>query len=291
MLPQAIPVSITMITSWTRYDSTHTMRHLISVLVVVLCLSTTTSALIETNTEKYMLQRTILVEERTAIWCKTCAEVDPELAVVAKSHGSRTAIVGIHVTDEFENDASLARLDYQMQTDDTNYGTPTFFVDGVKTAEGYDAWQEVQNRILSQENNRIAPEEMAMTLVNGEVELPIPDYGQITLMILEHEKPVPADADNPGEDTRDRVLIGMRIVDSNGSISEFGEINMPKIWSLVMVHEPVEGGTPYGVVEVTNIEYDSNEDGNLLLILFVCSFIGALLIFYPNKISVVPEEE
>ena len=291
MLPQAIPVSITMITSWTRYDSTQTMRHLISVLVVVLCLSTTTSALIETNTEKYMLQRTILVEERTAIWCETCAEVDPELAVVAKSHGSRTAIVGIHVTDEFENDASLARLDYQKQTDETNYGTPTFFVDGIKTAEGYDAWQDVQDRTLSQENNRIAPEEMAMTLVNGEVELPIPDYGQITLMILEHEKPVPADADNPGEDTRDRVLIGMRIVDSNGSISEFGEINMPKIWSLVMVHEPVEGGTPYGVVEVTNIEYDSNEDGNLLLILFVCSFIGALLIFYPNNISVVPEEE
>ena len=238
-----------------------------------------------------MLQRTILVEERTAIWCKTCAEVDPELAVVAKSHGSRTAIVGIHVTDEFENEASLARVDYQKQTDDTNYGTPTFFVDGIKTAEGYDAWQDVQDRILSQENNRIAPEEMAMTLVNGEVELPIPDYGQITLMILEHEKRVPADADNPGEDTRDRVLIGMRTVDSNGSISEFGDINMPKIWSLIMVHEPVEGGTPYGVVEVTNIEYDSNEDGNLLLILFVCSFIGGLLIFYPDKISVVPEEE
>ena len=108
-----------MITSWIRYDSTRSMRHLISVLVIVLCLSTSTSALVETTTEEYKLERTILVEERTAIWCPSCAEVDPELAIVAKSHGSRTAIVGIHVTDEFENDASLARVDYQRQTDPT----------------------------------------------------------------------------------------------------------------------------------------------------------------------------
>lgn len=262
-----------------------------SVLVIVLCLSTSTSALIETNTEEYKLQRTILVEERTAIWCPSCAEVDPELAIVAKSHGSRTAIVGIHVTDEFENDASQARVDYQKQTDPTEYGTPTFFVDGVKTAEGYDAWSDVQSRILAQENNRMAPDDMAIKLVDGEIELPTPEYGQITLMILEHEKPVPKDADNPGEDTRDRVLVGMRVIDSNDNISEFGNLEMPETWSLVIVHEPVEGGSPYGVVEISNIEYDSTEDNNLFLILIVCSFIGALLVFAPSKISPSTEEE
>ena len=291
MLPQANPASITMITSWTRYDSTQPMRHLVSVIVVVLCLSTSTSALIETNTEEYVLQRTILVEERTAIWCPSCAEVDPELAIVAKSHGSRTAIVGIHVTDEFENDASRARIDYQNQLDDTEYGTPTFFVDGVKTAEGYDAWTDVQNRILTQENNRMAPENMALKIANGNIELPIPEYGQITLMVLEHDKPVPKDADNPGEETRDRVLIGMRVIDSDGNSSEFGDLDIPDTWSLVMVHEPVEGGSPYGVVEISNIEYDSDEDSNLLLILFICSFIGAMLVFYPDKISPATEEE
>ena len=280
-----------MITSWTRYDPTKPMKHLISVLVIVLCLSSSTSALIETNTEEYKLERTILVEERTAIWCASCAEVDPELAIVAKSHGSRTAIVGIHVTDEFENDASLARVDYQRQTDTTEYGTPTFFVDGVKTAEGYDAWSDVQSRILTQENNRMAPEDMALKLVNGEIEIPTPEYGQITLMILEHEKPVPKNADNPGEETRDRVLVGMRVVDSSGNSSEFGNLEMPETWSLVMVHEPVEGGSPYGVVQVSNIEYDSNEDNNLFLIILVCSFIGALLIFMPSKISPTTEEE
>ena len=267
------------------------MRHLISVLVIVLCLSTSTSALIETNTEEYKLQRTILVEERTAIWCSSCAEIDPELAIVAKSHGSRTAIVGIHVNDEFENDASLARVDYQKQTDPTEYGTPTFFVDGVKTAEGYDAWSDVQSRILTQENNRMAPEDIAVKLIDGVLELPTPEYGQITLMVLEHEKPVPKDADNPGEDTRDRVLVGMRVIDSNENISEFGNLELPETWSLVMVHEPVEGGSPYGVVQLSNIEHDSNEDNNLFLILLVCSFVGALLVFMPSKISLSTEEE
>lgn len=267
------------------------MRHLISVLVIVLCLSSSTSALVETNTEEYKLERTILVEERTAIWCPSCAEVDPELAIVAKSHGSRTAIVGIHVTDEFENNASLARVDYQKQTDPTEYGTPTFFVDGIKTAEGYDAWSDVQSRILTQENNRMAPEDMALKLVSGEIEIPTPEYGQITLMILEHEKPVPKDADNPGEKTRDRVLVGMRVVDSNDNYSEFGNLELPEIWSLVMIHEPIEGGSPYGVVQVSNIEYDSNDDNNLFLILLVCSFVGALLVFVPNKISHTTEEE
>ena len=137
----------------------------------------------------------------------------------------------------------------------------------------------------------MAPEDVAFKLIDGEIELPTPEYGQITLMILEHEKPVPKDADNPGEDTRDRVLVGMRVIDSNENISEFGSLELPETWSLVIVHEPVEGGSPYGVVQLSNIEYDSNEDNNLFLILLVCSFVGALLVFMPNKISPSTEEE
>ncbi|MCH2435878.1 MAG: hypothetical protein MK197_06285, partial [Candidatus Poseidoniaceae archaeon] len=76
--------------------------------------------------------------------------------------------------DAFENDASLARIEYQRQIDNSPYGTPTFFVDGTKTAEGYDAWSDVQDRILSQENSRGTPEEMAMILTEGEIQLPTP---------------------------------------------------------------------------------------------------------------------
>ena len=35
---------------------------------------------------------TILVEEYTATWCPSCAEIDPDLGVVAEEHGSRIAM-------------------------------------------------------------------------------------------------------------------------------------------------------------------------------------------------------
>ena len=280
-----------MITSWTSYDRNCTMRHLMSILVIALCLTSTTTAIAEENVEQYWLKRTILVEERTSIWCPSCAEIDPELALVSQSHGSRTAIIGLHIDDAFENDASLARISYQMQSDDTQYGTPTFFVDSVKTAEGYDAWSDVQKRILSQENQRDNPEELAMSIIDDTIEIPTPEYGQITVMVVEHGKQVPSGVDNPGEDTRDRVLIGMKVVNSTGDFSEYGEMELPVTWSVIMVHEPVEGGVPYGVVEISNQEFDSNGDQNLLLIVAFCLLLGGILVFIPSKISLNTEEE
>ena len=267
------------------------MRPLIAALVMVLCLTSSTAAIAEGTSEEKWLKRTVLVEERTSIWCPSCAEIDPELAIVAKSHGTRIAIVGLHVDDAFENDASLARIEYQRQIDNSPYGTPTFFVDGTKTAEGYDAWSDVQDRILSQENSRGTPEEMAMILTEGEIQLPTPEYGQITLMVLEHDKDVPADVENPGEDVRDRVLVGMKVIDSEGNGSEYGDLDLPELWSVIMIHEPVEGGEPYGVVEISNLEYGENSSFELLRIVASCVILGAILVYTPAKKSLNTEEE
>ena len=59
---------------------------------MVLCLTSSTAAMAE-GIEEHWLKRTVLVERRTSIWCPSCADIDPELAIVAKSHGARTAIV------------------------------------------------------------------------------------------------------------------------------------------------------------------------------------------------------
>ena len=262
-----------------------------AVIVLALCLTSSTTVLAEGTIEEHWLKRTILVEERTAIWCPSCAEIDPELLLVAKSHGARTAIVGLHVNDEFENEASIARIQYQMQQDDTNYGTPTFFVDGMKTAEGYDAWSDVQKRILSQESVRQSPEEIAMSLVDEEIIVPTPEFGQLTIMVLEHGKNVPSDADNPGDDTRDRVLIGMKTVNSSGNISTYGELELPDEYSVILVHEPEEGGEPFGVVEISNRDWETTEDHNLFHIMWICVFLGALLVFTPSRKYPITEEE
>jgi thiol-disulfide isomerase/thioredoxin len=280
-----------MITSWTSYPPSGSMRQLMAVLVLALCLTSTTAVVAEESIEQYFLKRTILVEERTAIWCPSCAEIDPELSMVSQSHGARTAIVGLHIGDEFENEASLARIEYQMQTDDSEYGTPTFFVDGIKTAEGYDAWSDVQKRILSQESARQAPEDIAMELIGDDVEITPPDYGQLTVMVLQHEKVVPVDADNPGEDTRDRVLVGMKIVDSMNNTTIYGNLQLPEYWSIILIHEPIEGGEPYGVVEVSNQIWEINEDDNLFQILVACILLGALVVFTPVKKFYNKEEE
>ena len=279
-----------MITSWTRYTAIRPMRHLLATLVLVLCLSSTTTALAEESIEQHWLRQTILVEERTAIWCPSCAQIDPELSMVARSHGARTAIVGIHVDDAFVNNASLARIAYQMQNDDSEYGTPTFFVDGMKTAEGYDAWNDVQKRILIQENTRSTPEEIAMSLVDGEVLVPTPEYGQLTIMVLEHGKEVPPDVDNEGDDFRDRVLVGMKVV-STSNITEYGDLQLPDVWSVILIHEPVEGGEPYGVVEISNQEWEISGDENLFYILAICALLGVLLVFSPIKKNLNSEEE
>ena len=242
--------------------------------------------------DNVMLKRSILVEERTAIWCPSCAEIDPELEEVAKAHGSRIALVGLHINDAFENDASLARIAYQEQINDNEtYGTPTFFVDGLVTAEGYDAWQDVQKRILIQESSRQSPENYTFDLSDENFNISAPDFGQISIMIVEHEKSVPEGEDNPGEDHRDRVLIGMKVINSTGVVSEYGDLKLPEKWSIIVSHEPEDGGVPYGVVEITNQKFESSTDYNLLTIVAISIVAGALIVYLPQNNPRNKEEE
>ncbi len=237
------------------------------------------------------LGRTILVEERTSIWCTSCAEIDPQLEIVAKSHRERTAIIALHTLDEFENDASRARMEYQNLTDDNQYGTPTFFVDGEMTAEGYDAWSDVQDRILSQESLRSAPEQMSFSISNGNIEYDVPSTGQLSIMVIQHDKDVPEDAENPGEDHRDRVLVGLKVVESDGNSSTYGDLNLPEHWSVVFVHEPIEGGEPYGVLELSNQAEEEVESASLAIAILLCIAVGSLLILVPDRKFLNPEEE
>ena len=265
------------------------MRSLFTGIVLILLMTQITTAIVIDIDDDFEettvnLGRSILVEERTAIWCPTCAEIDPELTSVANSHGSRVAIVALHTSDSFENDASRERMEYQNLSDSGQYGTPTFFVDHLKTAEGYDAWQDVQKRILTQENSRITPVPMEFTISEGDIIAPIPLMGQLTIMLLEHEKMVPEDEENEGEESRDRVLIAMRVIQSGGNITDYGNLSkFPESWSVVIVHEPTEGGEPYGVVEVAYRDVAELEDNQLFWILLGGLVLGGLVVFLPNR--------
>ena len=265
------------------------MRSIFTGVVLILLMTQITTALVIANDDDFVevtvsLTRTILVEERTAIWCPSCAEIDPELAAVADSHGPRIAIIALHTSDSFENEASRERMEYQNLSDTGQYGTPTFFVDHQMTAEGYDSWQDVQKRILTQESTRSAAIPMEFTIREGEIIAPIPLTGQLTIMLLEHGKEVPEGEENLGEDSRDRVLIAMRIIQSGGNITDYGDISaFPESWSVVIVHEPAEGGEPYGVVEVVYREVSDPESNQLFWIILGGILIGGLVVFLPKR--------
>ena len=112
-------------------------------------------------------------------------------------------------------------------------------------------------------------------------------------MLLEHNKVALASGeDNPGESTRDRVLIAMTVVSSNGTEVVYGNMTeLPESWSFVFIHEPVEGGEPYGVREITNREIPPPERSLLGWIMVAGILLGGAMVFIPKKSHLIPEEE
>ena len=76
----------------------------------------------------------MLVEEITATWCPSCAEIDPELVRVADSHGSRIALLALHPSDgedAFQPPAAQHRIDrINAFREEAIRSTPTFVVEG-----------------------------------------------------------------------------------------------------------------------------------------------------------------
>lgn len=232
--------------------------------------------------------RTLLVEEITATWCPTCAEIDPELIQVADSHGSRIAMVALHPTDgedAFQPEASQHRID---RIDSVQAGasssTPTFVVEAGPARRGYDAWSEVQRDILNEELSRQTVSEIDVMVKKTEqgymasvvhTNLIQATGTQLTLMVLEHGKSMPPGFVNPGGDHRDRVLVGVAecSLDNHSITTQLGllstsvgascldsftvEFEDLRSWSVVLIHESTQeeldaGGrsASYGAVEL-----------------------------------------
>jgi len=232
--------------------------------------------------------RSMLVEEITATWCPSCAEIDPELLQVADSHGSRIALVALHPSDgedAFQPAASQHRID-RLETiqSGVSTSTPTFVVEAGAARRGYDAWADVQRDILNEELARQNTSGLDITVertMNGyrasvaSATLHSLEGTQLTMLVVEHGKPMPEGFVNPGLDHRDRVVVGLAECsldnhtitaslglrkanvtdDCSTSFSiEFEDLDR---WSVLLIHESTQktldnGGrrTSYGVVEL-----------------------------------------
>lgn len=259
--------------------------------------------------------RSILIEEYTATWCPSCAEIDPYLMDFANTHGPRVAMVAYHPTDDvdaFQPLAAQNRID-RLQITHPNIGsTPTFIVEAGPLRIGPESWIDVNYDLLDEEVKRQSFTQLKLdikqtnetwTATAKVVDNDSIDDGQLTIMIVQHEKIVPEGFDNPGGPTRDRVLTAIAECDINSSIIT-SEVNLlsakttsciddfsvtfspeNEVFSVLLIHEPtksqLENGSSgtFGVVEYKSQIFtvtQSNFDNSILIFAFI--FIGAALI-------------
>ena len=259
--------------------------------------------------------RSILIEEYTATWCPSCAEIDPYLMDFANTHGPRVAMVAYHPTDDvdaFQPLAAQNRID-RLQITHPNIGsTPTFIVEAGPLRIGPESWIDVNYDLLDEEVKRQSFTQLKLdirqtnetwTATAKVVDNDSIDDGQLTIMIVQHEKIVPEGFDNPGGPTRDRVLTAIAECDISSSIIT-SEVNLlsakttsciddfsvtfspeNEVFSVLLIHEPtksqLENGSSgtFGVVEYKSQIFtvtQSNFDNSILIFAFI--FIGAALI-------------
>lgn len=267
--------------------------------------------------------RSLLVEEVTTTWCPTCAQIDPYLRGVADSHGSRIAMVAYHPSDgedAFQPPAAQHRIDRLGLLHGGAIPSPTFFVEGKNPRSGTEAWNDVQRDILDLELTRQETSLLqfevfrtsegitarVLSFTNMSVEL---NNTQLTFLVLEHQKTVPDGFVNPGEETRDRVVVATAECDFNTSTipTQLGlidvgvnqgcdidfEISFEDMdeFSIVLLHESTVDaivnseaslGT-YGAVEFAYRSRDIPDSWSLASVMLVVAAGAGLIAIWPRK--------
>ena len=289
---------------------------LVMMIAVQMPIATSYSADSQSQIDSISGGRSILIEEYTATWCPSCAEIDPYLMDFANTHGSRIAMVAYHPSDDvdaFQPLAAQNRISRLQITHPDLASTPTFIVEYGALRVGPDSWPDVNSDILDEEVKRQSYTHLKLDIQQNNdtwtasakvIENDSIVDGQLTIMIVQHQKIVPEGFDNPGGKTRDRVLTAIAECEINSStiisninllsaqtttcIDDFTVTFSPEneIFSVLLIHEPttsqLENGTSgtFGVVEYKSnivITAQSNIDSSIIIYAFI--FLGVALIF------------
>ena len=293
---------------------------IISIMLVAIQIPIVASGTADNQVQTYNVSggRSILIEEYTATWCPSCAEIDPYLMEFAYAHGPRVAMVAYHPSDDvdaFQPLAAQNRIERLQITHPDIGSTPTFIVEAGPLRIGPDSWPDVNSDILNEEVKRQSYTQLILdiqqnndtwTVTAKVVDNDSIDYGQLTIMIVQHEKIVPEGFDNPGGPTRDRVLTAIAECDINSStitsevnllsaettscVDDFSVTFSPEneVFSVLLIHEPtksqLENGSSgtFGVVEYKSNNVISTQGDYVMIdnsiIIFAFILIGCALI-------------
>jgi len=268
--------------------------------------------------------RTLLVEELSATWCTSCAEIDPYLQQVADSHGSRISIVTYHPSDgedAFQPEAANHRINRMKMINPDLGSTPSFVVEGGEVRVGPDSWPDVQKDILRKETENQQYSDLGFSIsrdsekysatINEFIPISVDFDTQITFILMKHELTVPDGFVNPAGATRDRVVtavatcnlaqnnitqnIGFEFASGDDCSNNFSVgFNQSNKFSLILIHESTENelsnnsmlGENLGLVEFAyrDVNVDETED-YLKIIIFSIVALGAIWVIYERKTS------
>ena len=268
----------------------------------------------------------ILVEEYTATWCQRCAEIDPDLGIVAEEHGSRIAMVSYHPddgVDAFGPEAAQHRIERLNIQHENETGYPSFVVHNGQIREDVSSWPDVQSDILKAESNQRQFTSLTVRAETNDTHLmvtvmpphasEVDNMTQYTILFVEHKKTVDKAFENPGESHRDRVLVALAEFPMQGQQTAIGStIIAPFVasyptqdleeWSVIVVHEytasalenrSIMNSQPLGVVQISMQSSVLDDSGEVPLLLPVMIFlaVGMLGLVSINSMEKVREEE
>ena len=244
------------------------------VFAIMLPISTMAQASKETSFSSNGSAATVLIEEHTATYCTTCAEIDPMLLQFLEDNGNRAIRIAMHPPGEDPLGSEISSHRLALHGEELAV-TPTFFMDGRVVSQGSVDRTDMQMNLRSSE---IAKE--GVISIEGEVDvsqnsihvsspkLVLGIEEHLTIFIVEREVSLEPGTASNGLDKNHDVARAMLSLDDEGNISS--EI-LPAGWDF-LVHD-AEGPSveffademnPYSFDVVIVLEKSEGGDGSVL---------------------------
>ena len=244
------------------------------VFAIILPISTMAQTSKETSFSSNGSAATVLIEEHTATYCTTCAEIDPMLLQFLEDNGNRAIRIAMHPPGEDPLGSEISSHRLALHGGELAV-TPTFVMDGRIVSQGSVDRIDMQMNLRSSE---IAKE--GVISIEGEVDvsqnsihvsspkLVLGIEEHLTIFIVEREVSLEPGTASNGLDKNHDVARAMLSLDDGGNISS--EI-LPAGWDF-LVHG-AEGPSveffademdPYSFDVVIVLEKSEGGDGSVL---------------------------
>jgi len=181
---------------------------------------------------------TIILEEYTATWCQTCAEIDPDVKELVSMHDERVALIALHPADgvdDLGNYASSKRINY-LFNNSLMIQSPTFLLDGDVVMKGADEINMLNSKIMQTQSKKsnFTKINLSVKKVNNSIEfqmeLDSKLSGIVNIMIIEDKL---VSENYVGELNKfDNVLVEMISID----LDNYNLISGTEEWSFVITN-------------------------------------------------------